>query len=55
MRAAEKRWPRILKSESDPRKQKQKLYTFLAGRGFSFEVIHEVYKQISGDQKDDED
>ena len=55
MRAAEKRWPRILRSESDPRKQKQKLYTFLASRGFSFEVINEVYKQISGDQKDDED
>lgn len=45
--AAEKRWPRILKSESDPRKQKQKLYTFLAGRGFSFEVIDEVYKKLN--------
>ncbi len=55
MQAAEKRWPRILRSESDPRKQKQKLYTFLAAGGFSFDTINEVYKQISGNQKDDED
>jgi regulatory protein len=55
MRAAEKRWPRILKSESDPRKQKQKLYTFLAGRGFSFEVIHEIYSKLAKDNKDESD
>lgn len=51
-RAAEKRWSRIVKSESEPRKQKQKLYTFLAGRGFSFAVIDEVYKKISVDEID---
>jgi regulatory protein len=50
VRAAEKRWPRILKSESDPRKQKQKLYTFLAGRGFSFETINEVYGKLAKDK-----
>ncbi len=55
MRAAEKRWPRILKTEPDPRKQKQKLYTFLAGRGFSFETINEVYKKIAMDAKDSMD
>jgi regulatory protein len=55
MRAAEKRWPRILKTESDPRKQKQKLYTFLAGRGFSFEVINEIYNKLARDHKDESD
>jgi regulatory protein len=54
-RAAEKRWPRILKSESDPRKQKQKLYTFLAGRGFSFPVMDEVYKKLGVDTSDEMD
>jgi regulatory protein len=53
--AAEKRWPRILKSESDPRKQKQKLYTFLAGRGFSFETINEVYGKLAKDNDDEKD
>jgi regulatory protein len=55
MQAAEKRWPRILKSESDHRKQKQKLYTFLAGRGFSFETINEVYGKLAKDTRDEED
>ncbi len=55
MQAAEKRWPRILKSESDARKQKQKLYTFLAGRGFSFETINEVYGKLAKDTRDEED
>jgi regulatory protein len=54
MQAAEKRWPRILKTENDPRKQKQKLYTFLDGRGFSFETINEVYKKITSDALDEE-
>ncbi len=49
-RAAEKRWPRILKSESDPRKQKQKLYTFLAGRGFDYDAINEVIAKIMNDE-----
>ncbi len=55
LQAAHKRWPRILKSEDDPRKQKQKLYTFLAGRGFSFKTINEVYKKIRVDPLDEMD
>jgi regulatory protein len=55
MKAAEKRWPRILKSESDTRKQKQKLYTFLAGRGFSFDTINEVYGKLAKDNTGEED
>ncbi len=44
--AAQKRWPRILRTENDPKKQKQKLYTFLASRGFAFEVIDEVFRKL---------
>ena len=47
--------PRILRSDTDPRKQKQKLYTFLAGRGFSFEVINEIYQNLQKDEKDTSD
>jgi len=50
IQSAEKRWPRILRSESDPKKQKQKLYTFLASRGFEYEVIEKVIRQIMNDE-----
>jgi regulatory protein len=50
MQAAEKRWPRILRSSSDPKKQKQKLYTFLASRGFEYEVIEKVIRKIMNDE-----
>ena len=55
LRAAEKRWSRIIKSEHDPKKQKQKLYTFLAGRGFGFGIIDEVFRKVAGDKGFDED
>lgn len=55
MQAAEKRWPRILRTESDPRKQKQKLHTFLAARGFSFDVIKNVYTKLAPDNEQDDD
>ena len=55
MQAAEKRWPRILRTEIDPKKQKQKLYTFLAGRGFSFDIIQLTYKRIAPDDDLDDD
>ncbi len=54
LQAAEKRWPRITK-EADPRKRKQKLYTFLAGRGFSSQTIDGVYKKVSADSVDEMD
>ena len=47
LKAAERRWPRILKTENEPRKQKQKLYTFLAGRGFEYEIIEKVLNSLS--------
>ena len=55
LQAAQKRWGRIVRSETDPRKQKQKLYTFLAGRGFDFEVIERVYTNLAReDTREDE-
>jgi regulatory protein len=45
-RAAEKRWPRIEQSETDPRKRLQKLLSFLAGRGFSYAVAKAVAKKF---------
>jgi regulatory protein len=54
MQAAEKRWPRILRTESDPRKQQQKLYTFLAARGFDFGIVKNVYKKLAPGQDVDE-
>jgi regulatory protein len=45
-KAAEKQWPKILRREDDPRKQKQKLYTFLASRGFSFPIIEDVFRTL---------
>ncbi|HWF45123.1 MAG TPA: RecX family transcriptional regulator [Candidatus Kapabacteria bacterium] len=55
LQAATKRWPRILRSEADSRKQKQKLYTFLVGRGFNFEVIETTYKSLARDSSVEED
>jgi len=46
LKAGQKQWPKILRREDDPRKQKQKLYTFLAGRGFSYSVIEDVFRNI---------
>lgn len=49
-KAAEKRWPRLLKEE--PIARKRKLYTFLGARGFSSEIIRTVYKKLSSDRLD---
>ena len=46
LEAAQKRWPRILRTESDPKKRKQKLYTFLTARGFTFDLIAKVYSSL---------
>lgn len=52
LKAAEKRWPRLMKEE--PPKRKQKLYSYLASRGFSFEVIKRTYSKVSGVEEDDD-
>lgn len=53
LRAAEKRWPRILRSEQDPKKREQKLYTFLASRGFGFDVIKKVINSLGASSERD--
>jgi regulatory protein len=44
MKAAEKRWPRLLKEE--PEARRRKLYTYLGARGFSSGVIKTVLKKM---------
>jgi regulatory protein len=51
--AAKKRWPRLEREE--PMKRKQKMYSFLAGRGFSFDVIKSTYQKLSGVESGDEE
>ncbi|HET9135021.1 MAG TPA: RecX family transcriptional regulator [Candidatus Kapabacteria bacterium] len=46
-KAAEKKWPTILRKESDPRKRSQKLYAFLASRGFDQRTIKETVGKMS--------
>jgi regulatory protein len=46
-KAAEKKWPTILRKESDPRKRSQKLYAFLASRGFDQKTIKVTVGKIS--------
>jgi regulatory protein len=55
MQAAEKRWQRIQRTESDPRKQQQKLYTFLAARGFDFNTAKDVYRKLAPGSPDDDE
>jgi regulatory protein len=49
LQAGQKRWGRIVRSDTDPQKQKQKLYTFLSARGFDYTVIETVYNNLVRD------
>jgi regulatory protein len=51
MKAAEKRWPRLLKEEPDARRRK--LYTFLGARGFSPDIIKTIFKKLSIEETED--
>jgi regulatory protein len=42
-----KRKMKTLEKESEPRKRKEKAYRFLAGRGFSMDVIYSVYDEFT--------
>ncbi len=46
LEAARKRLPRLQKET--PEKRKQKMYSFLAGRGFNFDLIKSTYQKLSG-------
>ncbi len=51
MKAAQKKWPTILRREPDPRKRKQKLFTFLGSRGFEYRIIKSVTSQLIGKEE----
>jgi regulatory protein len=46
LEAAKRRLPRLMKET--PEKRKQKMYSFLAGRGFNFDIIKSTYQKLSG-------
>ncbi|MEO6940927.1 MAG: RecX family transcriptional regulator [Candidatus Kapaibacterium sp.] len=50
--AAMKRWPRLEREE--PRKRKQKLYAFLASRGFSSNLIAKIHTKLTGEDVDED-
>jgi regulatory protein len=45
-KAATKKWDQLLRRESDDKKRKQKLITFLNSRGFEYQVIKEVVRKL---------
>ena len=46
LKLAEKKYSILLKRENDKYKLHQKLYTFLLGKGYSYNIISEVVKEI---------
>lgn len=49
---AKKRWPRLRRSESDPRRRRKKMYDYLRRRGFSYEVIREVVEGVETEHEE---
>lgn len=47
---ARARWPR---TSGDPRQRREKLVRFLAGRGFGWDVIQPVLRQVAGEGDED--
>jgi regulatory protein len=47
LKTAQKKWGTITRRESDPRKRTQKLYAFLASRGFQGTVIKKIILTVS--------
>ena len=54
-KTAEKKWQQLERRETDIKKRKQKLFTFLASRGFAFDVIRIVITKLSTDNDDEFD
>jgi regulatory protein len=46
--AAKKKWDQLLRRETDEKKRKQKLVSFLSSRGFEYTVIKKVIMKIAG-------
>jgi regulatory protein len=55
MKAATKKWEQLQRRESDDRKRKQKLITFLGSRGFGYDVIKNVIRVIAEDIQEEYD
>jgi len=46
LKLAEKKYAQLIKRETDPYKLKNKLYTFLMGKGYSYELINSTLVKI---------
>jgi regulatory protein len=46
LKLAEKKYAQLSKRETDPYKLKNKLYTFLMGKGYSYELINNTLRKI---------
>ncbi|HSR04329.1 MAG TPA: recombination regulator RecX [Proteiniclasticum sp.] len=46
LKLAEKKYAQLVKRETDPYKLKNKLYTFLMGKGYSYELINSTLAKI---------
>ena len=46
LKLAEKKYAQLIKRETDPYKLKNKLYTFLMGKGYSYELINSTLGKI---------
>ncbi len=46
LKLAEKKYAQLIKRETDPYKLKNKLYTFLMGKGYDYELINSTLRKI---------
>jgi len=46
LKLAEKKYAQLVKRETDPYKLKNKLYTFLMGKGYNYELINSTLRKI---------
>lgn len=54
VKLAKRRYDSIRKSESDKYKLSQKLYRFLVGKGYGFDLVSEVVKKVTNDEFEEE-
>lgn len=52
-KVAEKKFREIQRKEADRYKQKNKLYTFLAGKGYDYETINSVIRRVMDEMLED--
>ena len=50
---AKKKYDQLCKREQDPFKLKSKLYTFLAGKGYEYELISSTLRKILADSDEE--